>query len=65
MLFLEPQAEFLVSSELFIDLLFFYIFVQQMKFDKTKLSCPWNSDPNCTQNYADVCFYIMSYNVIR
>ena len=23
-----------------------------MEFDKTKWSCPWNSDQNCTQNSA-------------
>ena len=23
-----------------------------MEFDKTRLSCPWNSDQNCTQNSA-------------
>ena len=23
-----------------------------MEFDKTRWSCPWNSDQNCTQNYA-------------
>ena len=23
-----------------------------MEFDKTKSSCPWNSDQNCTQNSA-------------
>ena len=25
-----------------------------MEFDKTKWSCPWNSDQNCTQNSARV-----------
>ena len=24
--------------------------VFQMEFDKTRWSCPWNSDQNCTQN---------------
>ena len=23
-----------------------------MEFDKTRWSCPWNSDQNCTQNSA-------------
>ena len=26
--------------------------VFQMEFDKTRWSCPWNSDQNCTQNSA-------------
>ena len=26
--------------------------VYQMEFDKTKWSCPWNSDQNCTHNSA-------------
>ena len=25
------------------------IFVDQMEFDKTKWSCPWNSDQNCRE----------------
>ena len=28
------------------------LIVYRMDFDKTKWSCPWNSDQNCTQNYA-------------
>ena len=27
-----------------------------MEFDKTKWSCPWNSDQNCTQNSARGCW---------
>ena len=26
--------------------------VYRMEFDKTRWSCPWNSDQNCTQNSA-------------
>ena len=25
-----------------------------MEFDKTRWSCPWNNDQNCTQNSAGV-----------
>ena len=28
------------------------IFVYRMEFDKTRWSCPWNSDQNCIQNSA-------------
>ena len=28
----------------------FVFIVNQMEFDKTKWSCPWNSRQNCTQN---------------
>ena len=29
-----------------------FLIVYRMEFDKTKWSCPWNSDQNCTQNSA-------------
>ena len=28
------------------------IFLSRMEFDKTRWSCSWNSDQNCTQNSA-------------
>ena len=28
------------------------LIVYRMEFDKTRWSCPWNSDQNCTQNSA-------------
>ena len=28
----------------------FHLIVFQLEFDKTRWSCPWNSDQNCTQN---------------
>ena len=28
------------------------IIVYRMEFDKTRWSCPWNSDQSCTQNSA-------------
>ena len=27
-----------------------------MEFDKTRWSCPWNSNQNCTQNSARACW---------
>ena len=32
--------------------LHFVFIVYRMEFDKTKWSCPWNSDQNCTKNSA-------------
>ena len=26
-----------------------------MEFDKTRWSCPWNGDQNCTQNFPRGC----------
>ena len=32
--------------------LLFALIVFRMEFDKTRWSCPWKSDQNCTQNSA-------------
>ena len=32
-----------------------YLVVYQMEFDKTRWSCPSNSDQNCTQNSSKGC----------
>ena len=34
------------------NLVQFSLIFYRMEFDKTRLSCPWNSDQNCTQNAA-------------
>ena len=46
-------------SAVWYPLYFRYFIVDRMEIDKTRWSCPWNSDQNCTQNSVRVTSFCL------